>query len=282
MMPLSRRQILTGASLGFAGILAGCGGVEGDTRDPQSPDIPTDSPITETGFEGNDLVVSLRDEHSVSRVNLIDPEGSLYRGTTVAVGETTARIKILDIRPGVGGYEHYEPGRYELVAVEGEESNSVTVELEPDIRVVDVQQYRDGEYASDLGKLAVKVENIGTGPTWVYDITFYGAPNFAADDPLVEFPGLPRLHGYKTDSDILLGPNERITHVSVPEPLLFSDTNDGECGGNASFELILGVATTDTLNIEIFAEIGGTPTSLQYTSLFGCDNISIEKIEVDD
>jgi hypothetical protein len=279
MMPLSRRQILTGAGLGITGILAGCGGLEDDTRDPQSTEIPTDSPITETGFDGTDLVVSLQDDHSVSRVNLIDPEGSLYRGADVAVGETTVRLKILDIRPGVGGYEHYEPGTYELVAVEGEDSSSVTVELEPDIRVVDVQQYRDGEYASDLGKLAVTVENIGTGPTWVYNITYDNSPNSNANIPLETDPGFPQIIDPRTSGELIIPPGDERTFVSSLTPNLFRTDMTPDCTGSASYSIVLGIASGGNLTQPVNVRFEGDPESIGIVGQHTCTDIDVQVVD---
>jgi hypothetical protein len=276
-MRLSRRDFVGAACLGVAG-LAGCLGDGGGTGNSPTA-IPTDSPITETGFDGTDLVVDLRDDHSVSRVNLIDPEGTLFRGTDVAVGETSVRIKILDIRPGLGGYEHYEPGTYELVAVEGEESSSVTVELEPEIRVVDVKQYREGEFPSDLGKLAVTVENVGTGPTWVYNITYENSPNSNANIPLESDPGVPQIIEPRMPQDLIIAPGAERTFVSNLTPNLFRTNGSRECSGSSTYYIQIGIASGQYLIQNVTASFSGDPIAVGLVGQYTCSDIVLEVVD---
>lgn len=272
---LSRRAFLaTGVVTGMS-LFAGCLG-EAEESPPGPGDPSANSEIRDVRFDGGDMVVELRDGHAVTRVNLIDPDGETYTSVDVPRGETTSRLQLLDIRPGLGGYEHYEPGSYELIAVHGEEATSMDVDLVPDLHIVDIDQYRDGDRNEDLGKLAVTVVNRGTGPTWVYDITTKNAPNQSANDPLVDDPGVPRIDQPETPSELIIQPGSQMTVVGIAVPFLFVDQDLQECSGEYEFTVRLGVATGDLLDRDLSSTVNGEVHSAGLTGQYTCSRITIE------
>ena len=280
MTPLrSRRAFLTSGVLPGTSLLAGCLG-RAEKPPEQPPGINSDSSIQSIGFDGGEMVVELSDDHDVTRLNLIDAGGELYTQTTVASGETTSRLEILDIRPGLGGYEHYEPGDYELVSVGGAgETNSTALELVPDLQIVDISQYRDGERNSDYGKLAVTVENVGTGPTWVYGISYNGAPNDLVNDPLNIDPGLPRLSLPSSLPEILLEPNESNQFVGDTTPLVFSDQEEQTCAGDSTFVVLIGSPTAEPIQQPVTISVKGESISVGHTGEYSCTEVSVKVVD---
>jgi hypothetical protein len=132
---------------------------------------PADSVFEDIGLSGPNLVVTLSDGHDVERLNLISPDGSTFKQTSVAEGATQVEMQILFKSGG-----SYDSGEYELVAVTGESSDSMPVELNPEIDIVDVKPEFDEDDQNSTGRLFITVENAGSGPTWIYNIGFQNAP----------------------------------------------------------------------------------------------------------
>lgn len=272
---MSRRCVLgLGAGLVSAG-LAGCMGSGGPSSGP--PTEAAESDISDVGFEGRFLVVRLADDHDVSRLNLIAPDGSLFGQADVEVGVTTARIELLDVKPERAGLKHYTPGVHELVTVSDAESASVDLELVPELRIVDVRQYRDGERASDFGKLVVEVENVGSGPTWVHSITYQDSPNFAANGELGGDPGTLSLEGVTDPNGSVLVPNQAKTFMGVNAPLLIPQESETSCDGFEEFTLFVESPVLPPLEESFRAELGGEIVSIGFTDEFSCTGVNIER-----
>lgn len=270
---ISRRRLLQAGVLAGTAALSGCLG-DGERSTPTGSAGSDD--VQELSIDGSDLVVRLREDHAVTRLNLIGPDGERYAGTDVATGETQATIQLLDIQPGVGGYEHYEPGTHELATVTDEGSDSLDVDLVPDLRIVDVQQYRDGSRPSDLGKLAVTVENRGTGPTWVYDVTYQGAPNEQANIDLVSDPGVPQLEKPDTSGDFVVGSDAKQTFVSSTSPIVFREGAEQSCSGEITLNVILGLPEGSPLEADVSASLNGEIQPIGLDDEFTCNRISVE------
>lgn len=267
----TRREVIGAGLLGGASLVAGCAG---QATTPTA--TPANEVVRDVDFDGGEMVVSLRDDHDVSKLNLIGPDGQAVTRRRLAAGETTATLEILDIRPGVGGYEHYEPGEYELVAVREEGTLSQSIELVPELRIIDVQQYRDGEQNTDLGKLAVTVKNVGTGPTWVYDITTRGAPNRFANDPLYDDPGLPQVFDPASPLDTILDPGEVGDFVGYATPLVFTESDQSACEGVAEFVVIVDSPRVSPVEKSIFASFSGDVESVGLTGDYVCSETDVE------
>jgi len=273
---LSRRGFLRSGLLGGTAVVAGCLG-DGSQASPSAPGTETTEPISDVSVDGSDLVVKLIEGHDVTGLNLIGPDGSAFAETEVPVGETTTRIELLDMRPGLGGYDHYEPGVYELVAIGGSGSSRMEVALEPELRITGVEQYRDGEESTDLGKLAVTVENVGTGPTWVYDITYRDSPNYAANADLISDAGIPQLSVPAEPVESILDPQSRRQFVGTTVPLQFDSDTDVSCQGNSTFSVVVGTAAGESLEVRISARIGGERRSVGLLDQFTCSEVAIRE-----
>lgn len=263
---LTRRTLLA-SSLGMVmSGLAGCG---------QAPAETPSSPFVETTFDGPELVVRLRDGHEVSRLNLIDSDGELFVTTDVAAGATTARLEILRIEPG-SRMKHYTPGVHTLVAVGEDEERSVELEMEPSLRVVEVQQYRAGTEASDLGRLAVTVENVGTGPTWVYTISYIDPPNWTAGFDVDFDPGAPQLHVPTDPRESIINPGTIREFVGPTSPILLSTDSTPECNGSSEFTLVIGQAIGNPLETGVAVSYDGQFTWVGITDDYVCSDVSAE------
>ena len=275
---LTRRAALRAGLLAGASALAGCFDGASPQNSP-SPDPPAAAAIRDVAVEGAHLVVDWREDRTVSAANLIGPDGQTFAEADVPAGETTTEIRLLDIDPGVGGYDHYDPGEYELVAVTDDGQDSMAVALEPDLRITDVEQYRDGDSSSDLGKLAVTVENVGTGPTWVYAITYRDAPNDLVNDPLNGDAGIPRLTSPQDQAALLTEPGSRRTYVGDTTPLILADQENQSCSGGAEMTVLAGVADGSTLERDIRLSIGGDVQSAGLDGQYSCSEVSVEVLD---
>lgn len=217
---INRRGAMIGAGSLFVG-LSGClspgnfevaGGINEEAFE---------SVFKGTSFEGTDLLVSLVDGHEVSSLNLIGPEGEAYRSISVEEGESTIRIPILRIEPG--RFEHYSPGSHQLVAVTGEDIETQPLKLIPDLQIVNVRQHT-GDHNRDYGNLEVTVKNEGTGPTWIYDLSYLDAPNELANRVKSASPSAGIHLYYPTiPEDTILGPGKSQTYIGLVPPNIFPD-----------------------------------------------------------
>jgi hypothetical protein len=262
--------------------LAGMAGCADEATSGPSSDTQTGgrSVVQDVAVDAGHLVVRLREDHDVTGVTLIAPDGTLFTEHSVAVGVTTVRLELLDIQPGLGGYDHYEPGEYELVAVRDQESVRVPVDLQPDLRIVSVRQYRDGDRPSDLGKLVVEVENVGTGPTWVHDITYRDAPNWVVNNPLSSDPGILKLTQPTNPTDAILSPNGSSSFVGITTPILFVGDSTPSCSSVSDFSVIIGTAVRRDLEVQIRAMVSGT-AQLAGPREYTCDEISVQMLSDD-
>ncbi|MDG5778324.1 hypothetical protein VB773_19665 [Haloarculaceae archaeon H-GB2-1] len=278
----TRRKFLAGV-LGGAGSLAGCVGRGSQASDTGSQkteqgafETSTPSVFTDLHFDGAALVVTLREEHTVERVNLIDPEGRLFRQADLSAGVTTVQLPVLDIEPGLGGYEHYIPGTHEVIAVAGEERYSTTVELQPALQVTDVAQYRDGDSPTDYGKLVVTVANTGSAPTWVYDVAYAGSPNFAANEKVSDGPGVPLLEYPTKERELLIASGEKQRYVGSSAPVLLSSDESSGCEGETyEFTVSVGTAIGDVLTSSVQVTVGGELESAGMGGAHTCSNLSV-------
>ena len=285
MSPTRRACLRAGGAVGLAA-LAGCANRPSDgsnrSGEPSGSKI-AGGPFADLSFDGGELVVALASEHGLSGVNFIAPDGTIFEQVAVATGVQTVRIPILDSQPDGGGYRHYTPGVHELVGVntEGSEVGSVSVPMQPEIELAGVEQYRSGDRSSNLGSLVVTIENTGTAPTWVYDITYRDAPNFAANVDLRDNPGIALVRTLPDDAGIICPPTAERTYVDVTPPLAIPDEGRMSCTGEFAFSVILGIATRQVVEGRIEATLAGDLTEIGLTSPYVCSRIEIDWTEVD-
>ena len=281
---LTRRSLLYAGSAALALGLAGCSG--GRASEPDSTVNETSGSATYDSsgapsvegidFEVQNLVVRLATGHSVSNLSLIAPDGTLYTSASVATGQTTVPMQILDVDLMSGGYTHYEPGVHELVLETGAGQESVSIPLEPNLEIVDVGPVENPEISIEYGQLVVTVANRGTGPTWVYDVAFEDAPNFAANDPLGGNPGVSRLSGIERPEDLIVIPGSEGHYSSTDGPLLFPDSSEGICASETTtFSLSVGVAQGSPINARISVTADGETVGDGIRGGVACSNLSV-------
>lgn len=268
---LSRRGFLrAGLATSIIG-LGGCG--ETDTGDGV-PSSDESSVFTAVTVDASDLVVELRDDHDVSEVTLVEPDGSLYARHATPSGVTTVRFQLIALEHGRA--EHYTPGTYELVAHRGDDSTSQEVELRPELAIRDISQSTDDEIPAPDTRIAVVVENIGTAPTWVYDVVFENAPNWAANDKLGTRPGIPHLVKPKELEELILWPNTSQTYVGANQPLRFFNGSEQLCSVSTETTIILGTAGGEPMKRRVLITAGGQATSAGTGDGFTCSDVSVE------
>jgi hypothetical protein len=277
----TRRSVLT---TGAGAVLAGCAG-----RSAPSSEGSTGEDLQTTGgggvfedisFDGGSMVVQLRDGHDVSQVNLIAPNGTSFAQAAVPVGATTARLRVLDIEPMGAGFEHYTPGTHKLIAVIGERSISLELDLRPEIGIVAVKQPEDSTRGSQYGQIRVTVRNSGSAPTWVYGIVYRDAPNFAANDTLSSDPGSPQLTDLDRVDDAIVGPAEEKSFTGGSPPLLFDDSEMERCDAREyEFTVVVGTAVGGAEEAQLRATTGGDVVSAGLAGEYTCSEISPRVID---
>jgi hypothetical protein len=127
--------------------------------------------------EGTTLVVDLAEDTDVDTVNVIAPNGELYRRLAVYRGVTRLSTEI---------DEAYTPGVYEIIGVrQAATSDSVRLEIAPRLEITDVSLASEGTvtFPEKLGttidaQVAVSVSNTGTGPAYIRKLLILGdVPN---------------------------------------------------------------------------------------------------------
>lgn len=253
--------------------LAGCGS-SGDTTGTPTPG--SSSAFRAVSVDGTDLVVELHDEANVSEVTLINPDGSLYGQREIATGVTTVRFKLVELE--LGRAEHYTPGEYELIADSGGQSQSQAIELRPEIRIQEIRQYTADDLPAANTRIAVTVENVGTAPTWIYDIVYRNAPNPTANDKLGSRSGVPHLSKPEQIDQLLLQPGGTQTYVGSNQPLRFSKQDGRVCDAVAKMTVILGNAAGDPLRQRIRVTADGNPSSPDARERYLCSDVSLKRL----
>ncbi len=271
---VSRRTLLKAGVLGSVTALAGC------TQDDDAADATTSTSASENlvfrdvSFDGPYLIVRLREDHAVTKLNLIAPDGSLFTRTGVPEGVTRASLQLLD----VGAGKHYIPGQHRLTAVTpGQDSASTSVDLVPELKIVNVRQYSSGRSTpGNRGNVVVRVENRGTGPTWIYNIAYENALYDAANSLDVS-PNLPtaNLALPKTAAETVLHPNESQEFMGSIPPFLI--TNSEACDGRSSKTVVIAQAAgNSTTRRLVRASYSGELLSANFQA--SCSEVSIEML----
>ena len=266
----SRRAFLTGTIAAGIG-LAGCG----SSSPVESLRTPTfESIVSGVTVESQEVVLRLSSSE-VTEAVLIGPDGTAFDSQTVETGERTVRFPIIELDVSQGSYSHYTPGTYELVIVADDEEFSQQLPLVPELQITAVEQYRDGEAPVDLSRIAFTIENIGTGPSWVYDVGFEGSPNFTADDELSGYPGIPDLEEPTTEAELLLAPDVEQRYIDGSNPLS-PRTSEYTCQSSIpSFVSRVGVADGSILSAELNPTFGGDSISFGFSDRFVCTEVEL-------
>jgi len=274
---ISRRRLLAWSGTALLSGIAGCSGTDspgsGNDSTTRSPSPSADSVFEGVDFAGPNLVVSLTEDHDVDRLNLIAPDGSTFEQTAVAEGATTADLQVLYKSGG-----SYDTGEYELVAVRGESSDTMSIELRPEISVVDVEPEIDEDDQNSTGRLFVAVENTGSGPTWIYNIGFRNAPYSNAPE-VIEGDGVAdtRFERPQDPQEEFLQPNTEQRFLKGRGVLIISDDDSVSCEGG-SVELTVVVQTPHgDIEQPIRADLtGGYHIDDQAAVQHPCKNVDIE------
>ncbi|MFD1648043.1 hypothetical protein [Haloarchaeobius litoreus] len=188
---IARRTLLSSLSAG-AVALAGCSSnspsTTTDSQQPSQTEQGTQSITTggnsvfaDVQIGTTDLQVELADAESVSRVNLIDPDGELHSRTGVSTGATQVSLRLSDDWGFSSG--GYTPGTYRLVAVDGENSvEEIDLEIRPDVSITGIRWAKNHPEMTYQGEdppsyfAQVLMENTGTGPAFVEELQFEDTP----------------------------------------------------------------------------------------------------------
>jgi hypothetical protein len=261
-------------------------GLAGCSRSQADPVSPTDVGGGEPGsvfqslsFDLGDLVIGLPEDHGVSQISLVEPDGTVFASVNPDFAATTVRMAIADPEIGDTDYVHYTPGVHELVAEVGDETERRPLDLHPDVAITGVRLNESGERLLDPGKVLVRVENSGSAPTWAHDITFKRAPDWTADTPVSDFPGIPFMGGVPVES-VVIPPGDTQEYVSNAAPAVFDKEASVGCTGEEfGFRILVGIATGEVLSTSVRLTADGSPGASTTDGRFVCDSSKIEVLD---
>lgn len=272
---VSRRTALRAGSIAAAMVLAGCSQSDAQaTPDTTQSSAQQSDLIDDIRFDAQDLVVELTADHNVSTVNLIAPDGTLFSSESVQTGVSTVRLELLSPDLMTGDFDHYSIGNHEIVLETPAGSQSVTIDLTPSLEITDVYQYRGGDSDRSLGQVGIEITNNGSGPTWVYDISFENSPYYGANDGLHGDPGVVLLESPKKPEGLIIGPKESQKYVPTDTPLFFN-SDEQTCNETYNMTVVAGVATGESLTKQVLAAGGGGSTNIPSSDRMVCENIDI-------
>lgn len=274
----SRRAVLVALGPLVAGGVAGCSGNGSPEASPTaSPGSPTAeiSVFDSIRFENQEMVLELTADHTVRRVNLIAPDGTLFTRARVATGATTVRLPILEIEPV--DYTHYDPGTYKLTAITDGEPRSQKLELRPGLTVTGVEAWPVNNHLTHLG---VTLQNTGTAPTWPYGIAYQGSPSVGSNTDLIDLPGSPHFLNTEGKDEIILGPGQSQTYVGGLTPLRFNDKHEYSCTGDtAEFTIRVGRVVGDPLERRVQITFNGEKETTSTLDRFACSETTTTLID---
>lgn len=266
----TRRTFLGSIAIGTITSIAGCIGSNGSEDGTDENDVFESVTVEET-----DLVVELDDAHTLDELSVIRPNGELFADTTLSAGVSRETFA-LDT--------DYSPGEYEVLGEsDDEEQASISITIEPDVKLVDLRlgrNYPDEMYegAGDRRtrtETILTLENDGTGPDAAVRLVFAGdVPGPTSDD--LEESGI-----YDTESDlggyadaVVLPPGETVTIYSYSQPFT-SATGNVSCSPKTEygeFEATVETAVQDE------SPIGAYEVAYTGDDLVECD-IEIEEVQ---
>ncbi len=264
---LDRRTVLRTAAGLSCGAIAGCAGddSEATTRTPADGDAtpPGQDTLERVAVDGTTLVVELTADAEVDWVNLIWPSGELFGRRDVPAGVQQVTFEL-----GTS----YDPGEYRLLALQGEETVVETsLEIRPELEIRDMGVFRNtpekpwdevyGESETDAlknGEAFVTVENTGTGPEAVVELSFSGdVPNPIED---------PNGSGMHEKESVKIGPGETVDAYSGTFPF---GPNLSEEGMGCSI-----AGNTGRVTVAVESKVTGQAI----TSQFGVEYTGSEKM----
>lgn len=280
MPAMSRRNVLR--TLGGAAMV----GLAGCSRSQANPVSPTDVGGGEPGsvfqslsFDLGDLVIGLPENHGVSRISLVQSDGTVFTTVQPDFAATTVRMAIADPEIGDTDYTHYKPGVHELVAKVGDEKERRSLELSPEISITNIGRYSSGNKPVDAGNITFRLTNRGTAPTWPYQTTFDTPPNWAADNPLSEYIGIQRIET-ADDQSVVIPPGEYRTYTATRPPLLYDEGSSVECTREVSeFTLFVGLGDGSVLSQPIRATAIGERVDATIHGQYVCSDSVVELID---
>jgi len=262
---------------GLVSCVAGLAGCRSEDRTAQSTS-GTDAAFGDITVDGTDLVVEL-DDDSVEKITVVQPDGSLYATRTVETGVSTVRFQLLELK--LGQADHYPPGEYEIVAVIDDQTISQTVDLQPELVIRDIGQYRAENKPEDYGHIAVTIENRGTAPTWIYDLAYENPPRHGAKDELGSRPGIPHLKHPEEVKDLILFPGTQKQYVESVPLLRFNERGEYSCGDKIETTLLIGIGTGDQIREQLRMDLDGESVSVSAIGDFVCDQVTIDRLDSD-
>ncbi|GAD53680.1 hypothetical protein MBEHAL_2440 [Halarchaeum acidiphilum MH1-52-1] len=183
-------------------------------------------------------------------MNLVKPNGSLFGTRDVAQGASRVSFDLGTT---------YTPGKYELVAVNGDQTIGTTTRtLQPDLQILEIEIGRknpekmwNGTEREIADEAYVVVENRGSGPVSVTQLLFLGmAPYPSGEDGTgyADDPDVSGIYDPQSDSEVskvTFGPEEQKTLYSSRSPFAFvpgSGTTCTESDQKGTFTLSLETA----------------------------------------
>lgn len=241
----TRRTFIATIGVAGAATLAGCGsnvdaGTEEESTDAGSTsttstestassdvieEVTVEAEIAERTF----ILAEMTDETAVEQVNLISPDG-----TTVREGSVSAGAEAVEITIAGGVSDPLEPGEYEVVAVDSDETiDRETVELERDAEIREVRTVSKwGNEDEPPATFEIELVNTGSLPLKPDSLIVYGDVPNPHDKDSGEL-GPPQLATDQHRSGYQIWPGETSTLRIANVPLTSRELGESDgCSGS--------------------------------------------------
>lgn len=261
---VSRRRYLLGGVIGITIGLSGC--LEwfplGSDSDSNS------SVISDTEFSQTDLTVTLVEDSEATSVDLIDPAGSSIVSQVISPGQTKASLPLID-----DDDQPLSPGTYQIVVgQEGETIDKQSIDLAASWELTDVQSHEDpmaGDVPTDL---AMTVNNTGTLPLKLMNLSIDGVPS-----PTDESPTRINAEAIELEKQQLIGMDQSAAFHTEKRPFEHDRSAKSPCGTTEQATLSLTIEPTETQQFDASISYGGNQVETSLMTKF-CKNVSIENV----
>jgi hypothetical protein len=120
--------------------------------------------------------------------------------------------------------------------------------------------------------------NVGTGPTWIYDIAIADAPFDSANSEIENEIGRPFFSYPEPDDISIIGPGEQGQFIGSSSPLIFPGSS--ACDDREHImEIVVGIATNEEVRQKIKLTTNGEALDYFLSRDWLCDEIEIEMID---
>jgi hypothetical protein len=144
-----------------------------------------------------------------------------------------------------------------------------------------IREIAQDQLSSGLGSsahLAVRIANLGTAPTWVYDIACSNLPQSGTADGISEHRHISYLKRPAKIENSLIYPGEERLYVELHPSLLLNEGYERTCGGAVESTMRIGTGAGSPIEVPLRVHLDGNAVSVGSLDDFVCSDITIERL----